>query len=79
MPITQCIYKTERYSVMRDPIIYKYMIVYVPTTNMVLYLSPTTFTYYSWVGTPSMVLEKTLESPLDCKEIKPVHPKGNQS
>ena len=27
----------------------------------------------------SMVLEKTLESPLDCKEIQPVHPKGNQS
>ena len=26
-----------------------------------------------------MVLEKTLESPLDCKEIKPVNPKGNQS
>ena len=26
-----------------------------------------------------MVLEKTLESSLDCKEIKPVHPKGNQS
>ena len=25
-----------------------------------------------------MVLEKTLESPLDCKEIKPVHPKGNE-
>ena len=25
------------------------------------------------------VLEKTFESPLDCKEIKPVHPKGNQS
>ena len=25
-----------------------------------------------------MVLEKTLESPLDCKEIQPVHPKGNQ-
>ena len=25
------------------------------------------------------LLEKTLESPLDCKEIKPVHPKGNQS
>ena len=24
-----------------------------------------------------MVLEKTLESPLDCKEIQPVHPKGN--
>ena len=28
-----------------------------------------------WTG----VLEKTLESPLDCKEIQPVHPKGNQS
>ena len=25
------------------------------------------------------LLEKTLESPLDCKEIQPVHPKGNQS
>ena len=27
----------------------------------------------------AVVLEKTLESPLDCKEIKPVHPEGNQS
>ena len=26
-----------------------------------------------------MVLEKTLESPLECKEIQPVHPKGDQS
>ena len=26
-----------------------------------------------------LVLEKTLESPLDCKEIQPVHPKGDQS
>ena len=26
-----------------------------------------------------VVLEKTLESPLDCKEVQPVHPKGNQS
>ena len=26
-----------------------------------------------------VVLEKTLESPLDCKDIKPVHPKGDQS
>ena len=26
-----------------------------------------------------LVLEKTLESPLDCKEIQPVNPKGNQS
>ena len=27
----------------------------------------------------TVVLEKTLESPLDSKEIQPVHPKGNQS
>ena len=26
-----------------------------------------------------MVLEKTLESPLDCKELQPLHPKGDQS
>ena len=31
--------------------------------------------WYFWI----MVPEKTLESPLDCKEIKPVTPKGNQS
>ena len=30
-----------------------------------------------WFGI--VVLEKTLESPLDCKEIQPVHPKGDQS
>ena len=34
----------------------------------------------SWVPKNStVVLERTLESPLDIKEIKPVHPKGNQS
>ena len=27
----------------------------------------------------TVVLEKTLQSPLDCKKIQPVHPKGNQS
>ena len=27
----------------------------------------------------AVVLEKTLESPLDCKEIQPIHPKGDQS
>ena len=31
--------------------------------------------WYLW----TVVLEKTLESPLDCKEIQPVHPKGDQS
>ena len=30
--------------------------------------------WYFWI----VVLEKTLESPLDCMEIQPVHPKGNQ-
>ena len=25
-----------------------------------------------------MMMEKTLESPLNCKEIQPIHPKGNQ-
>ena len=30
--------------------------------------------WWFWI----VVLEKTLESPLDCKEIKPVNPKGNQ-
>ena len=29
--------------------------------------------WYFW----TVVLEKTLESPLDCKEVQPVHPKGN--
>ena len=31
--------------------------------------------WYFW----TVVLKKTLQSPLDCKEIQPVHPKGNQS
>ena len=31
--------------------------------------------WYFW----TVVLKKTLESPLDCKEIQPVHPQGNQS
>ena len=30
-------------------------------------------------GSWTVVLEKTLESPLDCKKIQPVHPKGDQS
>ena len=31
------------------------------------------------IGAFELVLEKALESPLDCEEIKPVHAKGNQS
>jgi len=33
----------------------------------------------SWTIKQAVVLEKTLESPLDCKEIQPVHPKGDQT
>ena len=33
----------------------------------------------NWCFWTTVVLEKTLESPLDYKEIQPVHPKGNQS
>ena len=32
-----------------------------------------------WENGIETYMEKTLESPLDCKEIQPVHPKGNQS
>ena len=32
-----------------------------------------------WYSNNTVMLEKTLESPLDCKEIKQVNPKGNQS
>ena len=32
-----------------------------------------------YTGLYTVVLEKTLESPLDCKEIQPVHSKGDQS
>ena len=33
----------------------------------------------SWTIKRTVVLEKTLESPMDCKEVQPVHPKGDQS
>ena len=33
---------------------------------------------YGRIDAFELVLEKTLESPLDCKEIQPVNPKGNQ-
>ena len=33
----------------------------------------------SWTIKKAVVLEKTLESPLDCNQIQPVHPKGDQS
>jgi len=44
------------------------------TVNECLYLQSSSYHSF-W----TVVLEKTLESPLDCKEIKPVNPKGNQS
>ena len=36
-------------------------------------------TEYQRIDAFKLLLEKPLESPLDCKEIQPVHPKGNQS
>ena len=33
---------------------------------------------HQWPGENTVVLEKTLEHPLDCEEIQPVHPKGDQ-
>ena len=49
----------------------------VLSTNNVFLINPHHFTFVQCFWT--VVLEKTLESPLDCKEIKPVNPKGNQS
>ena len=40
-----------------------------------LFLEPEPKNWCFW----AVVLEKTLESPLDFREIQPVHPKGNQS
>ena len=37
------------------------------------------FHSFLWLSNIHMVVEKTLESPLDYKEIKPDDPKGNQS
>ena len=49
----------------------------LPTLKRVLYYkeswAPKNWCFWK------VVLEKSLESPLDCKEIQPVHPKGNQS
>ena len=53
------------------------MLVIVIDTYCILNLNRNVkyFKYLEWIE----VLEKTLESPLDCKEIQPAHPKGNQS
>ena len=48
---------------------------YIPEINMILYSSWAPNNWWFW----TVVLEKTLESPLDCKEIQPIHPKGKQS
>ena len=50
---------------------------------VVMYGCESWYSKESWVPKNwcfwTVVLEKTLESPLDCKEIQPVHPKGDQS
>ena len=54
--------------------------------NRAEYIKPCMYGCESWTvkkaecwRIDAVVLEKTLESPLDCKKIQPVHPKGNQS
>ena len=47
-------------------------------SDMVLEMSKISPAQKNWCFS-TVVLEKTLESPLDCKEIQPVHPRGNQS
>ena len=47
------------------------------TTKLSLYYKES-WALKNW-GFWTVLLEKTLESPLDCKEIQPVHPKGDQS
>ena len=47
---------------------------FLPYINM----NPPWIYFWNWCFW-TVVLEKTLESSLDCKEIQPVHPKGNQS
>ena len=42
-----------------------------------LFIEDSNYSYSNWCFR-TVVLEKTLESPLDCKEIQPVNPKGNQ-
>ena len=41
--------------------------------------SEETWVLKNWCFFSTVVLEKTLESPFDCKKVQPVHPKGNQS
>ena len=45
----------------------------LPRRSLILYKARKNWCFWT------VMLEKTLESPLDCKEIQPVHPEGNQS
>ena len=51
----------------------------VHSNSLYLYPNKKSHIYFKSFKSITMVLEKTLESPLDCKEIQPVHPKGDQS
>ena len=50
----------------------------IPQCDIIQYLSFSVWAPKNWCFW-TVVLEKTLESPLDCKEIQPVHSKGDQS
>ena len=51
------------------------MFIFKKLFNVLMYA----FYHKKLIWSKPVVLEKTLESPLDCKEIQPVHPKGDQS
>ena len=53
---------------------WEFMILYMRDLRMCRFFSWAPKNWCFW----TVVLEKILESPLDCKEIQPVHPKGNQ-
>ena len=61
----------------------KYCSAYLSSLNSKQYLEGVKQVTESWAPKNwcfwTVVLEKTLESPLDCKEMQPVHPKGDQS
>ena len=65
-----------------EPYVYNSLYPGHPVSCFLLFFQTPSFSFfplnYSWCFW-TVVLEKTLESPLDCKEIQPIHSKGHQS
>ena len=55
--------------------LFTFLIVSLEEQKFLILMRPNLSNWHFW----TVVLQKTLESPLDCKEIQPVHPKGVQS